>query len=130
MHRKGCHPRIGSRGGAPERNGRRTEARGEYEAAGGTLGRQRIGDDTPGKNTVAYVPALASYLADESVLAIARGALDPQVRIAQIEFKFRPANDDNPDYRSYHSDWPHDLKDADLAGTHPPAFPGRDHRPF
>ena len=64
----------------------RQAAQREYAATGGNLSWQRTADGGPGKNVVAYVPEFAAHLADERILAIARGALDPRVRIAQIEF--------------------------------------------
>jgi ectoine hydroxylase-related dioxygenase (phytanoyl-CoA dioxygenase family) len=95
----------------------------EYESSGGMLGRQRTAEDEPGTNAVAYVPELAPYLGNENVLSIARGALDPKIRIAQIEFKTRPPNDDKSDFRSRHTDWPHDLYDRDRAGRIRQPFP-------
>ena len=99
----------------------REAAQREYAAIGGDLTSQRTADGGPGKKVVAYVPEFAAYLADDRILAIARGALDRRVRIAQIEFKFRPAADDNAAWRSWHSDWPHDLKDNERAGFRPAA---------
>ena len=87
----------------------RQAAQSEYASTGGSLTFQRTADGRPGTNVVAYVPEFAAYLADERVLAIAHGALDPRVRIAQIEFKFRPAGDDDAAWRYWHTDWPHDL---------------------
>ncbi len=101
----------------------RQAARAEYAATGGSLTFQRTADGGPGKNVVAYVPEFAAHLADERILAIARGALDPGVRIAQIEFKFRPAGDDDAAWRYWHTDWPHDLKDNDRAGCIRQPFP-------
>jgi hypothetical protein len=95
----------------------------EYESTGGMLGRQRTADDQPGRNAVAYVPKLAPYLGSGRVLEVARGALDPKIRIAQIEFKTRPANDDKSDFRSWHTDWLHDLYDRDRAGRIRQPFP-------
>ena len=95
----------------------------EYTALGGDLTWQRTADGGPGKNVVAYVTGFASYLADERILAIARSPLDPRVRIAQIEFKFRPAADDNAAWRSWHSDWPHDLNDNERGGFMRQPFP-------
>ena len=101
----------------------REAAQREYAAIGGDLTSQRTADGGPGKKVVAYVPEFAAHLADERILAIARGALDPRVRIAQIEFKFRPAADDNAAWRSWHSDWPHDLKDNERGGFVRQPFP-------
>ena len=101
----------------------RQAAQSEYASTGGSLTFQRTADGRPGTNVVAYVPEFAAYLADERVLAIAHGALDPRVRIAQIEFKFRPAGDDDAAWRYWHTDWPHDLKDNDRAGFIRQPFP-------
>ncbi len=101
----------------------REAAQREYAAIGGDLTSQRTADGGPGKKVVAYVPEFAAYLADDRILAIARSALDRRVRIAQIEFKFRPAADDNAAWRSWHSDWPHDLKDNERAGFVRQPFP-------
>ena len=99
------------------------EATAEYEASGGSLGRQTDKDGGPGKNVIAFIQPLASYLAEERVLGVIRTVLDPHVRIAQTEFKTRPPNDHNKMYRSYHSDWPHDLLDRDRAGAVRQPFP-------
>ena len=99
------------------------EATAEYEASGGALGRQTDRDGGPGKNVIAYIQPLAPYLAEKRVLGVIRAVLDPHVRIAQTEFKTRPPNDDNKMYRSYHSDWPHDLSDRDRAGAVHQPFP-------
>ena len=101
----------------------RQAAKREYAATGGNLTFQSTADGGPGRNVVAYVPEFAAHLADERLLAIARGALDPRVRIAQIEFKFRPAGDHDPAWRYWHTDWPHDLKDNDRAGCIRQPFP-------
>lgn len=101
----------------------RQAAQREYEAVGGNLTFQQTADRGPGKNVAAYIPGFAAHLADERILAIARAALDPRVRVAQIEFKFRPAADDNAAYRSWHSDWPHDLKDNERGGSIRQPFP-------
>ena len=101
----------------------RQAAQREYKTSGGSLTFQRMEDGRPGTNVVAYVSELAPYLADERILAIAHGALDPRVRIAQIEFKFRPAGDDDASWRYWHTDWPHDLKDNDRAGFIRQPFP-------
>ena len=99
------------------------EATAEYEASGGSLGRQTDKDGGPGKNVIAFIQPLASYLAEEHVLGVIGTMLDPHVRIAQTEFKTRPPNDHNKMYRSYHSDWPHDLLDRDRAGAVRQPFP-------
>ena len=99
------------------------EAMEEYEAAGGSLTHQRDKGGGPGKNVIAFIQPLALYLAEKRVLSVIRKVLDPHVRIAQTEFKTRPPNDDNKMYRSYHSDWPHDLSDRDRAGAVRQPFP-------
>ncbi len=101
----------------------RQAAQSEYGSTGGNLTFQSTADGRPGRNVVAYVPEFAAHLADERILAIALGALDSRVRIAQIEFKFRPAGDDNAAWRYWHTDWPHDLKDNDRAGCIRQPFP-------
>ena len=95
----------------------------EYETAGGSLTHQRDKDGGPGKNVIAFIQPLAPYLAEKRVLGVIKTVLDPHVRIAQTEFKPRPPNDDNKMYRSYHSDWPHDLVDRDKAGAVRQPFP-------
>ena len=99
------------------------EAIDEYEAAGGSLTHQRDKGGGPGKNVIAFIQPLASYLAEKRVLGVIREVLDPHVRIAQTEFKTRPPSDHNKMYRSYHSDWPHDLLDRDRAGAVRQPFP-------
>lgn len=99
------------------------EAIEEYEADGGSLTHQRDKDGGPGKNVISFIQPLAPYLAEKRVLGVIRTVLDPHVRIAQTEFKPRPPNDDNKMYRSYHSDWPHDLSDRDRAGAVGQPFP-------
>ena len=99
------------------------EAIEEYETAGGSLTHQRDKDGGPGKNVIAFIQPLAPYLAEKRVLGVIRKVLDPHVRIAQTEFKPRPSNDHNKMYRSYHSDWPHDLVDRDRAGAVRQPFP-------
>ena len=99
------------------------EAIEEYETAGGSLTHQRNKDGGPGKNVIAFIQPLAPYLAEKRVLGVIEAVLNPHVRIAQTEFKTRPPNDDNKMYRSYHSDWPHDLVDRDRAGAVRQPFP-------
>ena len=99
------------------------EAMEEYEDSGGSLTHQRDKDGGPGKNVIAFIQPLAPYLVEKRVLGVIRTVLDPHVRIAQTEFKTRPPNDDNKMYRSYHSDWPHDLVDRDRAGAVRQPFP-------
>ena len=82
----------------------------------------------PGVSQMAHLLWLAPYFGDERMLGVARGLLDPHVRIAQCEAvggTIRPPNDDRPHFRAWHSDWPHDL----TAGAHSGAIalPRRDH---
>ncbi|MEE2753588.1 MAG: phytanoyl-CoA dioxygenase family protein [Candidatus Latescibacterota bacterium] len=95
----------------------------DYDAWGGSLPMQKGPNGQPGRNVVAYIPKLASYFADERVLAIAQTMLDLHVRIAQTEFKTLPPNYRNIDHRGYHSDWPHDLTDREQAGAVRMPFP-------
>eukprot|EP01043_Picozoa_sp_COSAG02_P010299 COSAG02_NODE_359_length_23842_cov_22.550011_14_plen_202_part_00 len=39
----------------------------------------------PGINHIAYYPELAPYLADPRVLGVAKAAMDPHIRVAQLE---------------------------------------------
>lgn len=43
------------------------------------------GSFDPGVNHIAYYPELAPYLADPRVLGVAKAAMDPHVRVAQLE---------------------------------------------
>jgi len=64
---------------------------------------------------IARNETFAEYLAEPRVLRVARGALDPHVRILQTEVNksSKPAEQPIPEerlkWRSWHSDWPHDL---------------------
>ncbi len=95
----------------------------EYEAWGGSLGFQNGPNGEPGKNVVHYVPTLGAYFGDKRVVGIAQAILDPHVRISQTEFKTRQPNDVNPAYRSWHTDFPHDLTDRERAGAVLMPFP-------
>lgn len=88
-----------------------------YKAAGGHIGFQTFANGSPGINLIAYLPDLIPYLAHPRLVAVAGAVLDPHLRIAQTEFKFRQPNDLDANWRGYHSDWPHDLTDLDRAGT-------------
>ena len=95
----------------------------EYADRGGSLGWQAGPNDEPGTNAVAYVPELARYFADDRVVDIVKALLDPHIRIAQTEFKTRPAGEMKSYPRGYHSDWPHDLTDREQAGAVMMPFP-------
>jgi len=73
------------------------------------------------------VPARhAPYFGDERMLGVARGLLDPHVRIAQCEAvggAMRPPNDNRPLFRAWHSDWPHDLTAGPHSGVIAQPFP-------
>ena len=49
------------------------------------------------------------------------------MRIAQTEVKTQVPNREDLDWRGFHSDWPHDLTDRDLAGRVARALPECDH---
>lgn len=88
-----------------------------YEDLGGSWAHQAGPDGEPETNAVAFVPELAAYFADERVAGVAKRVLDPHVRIAQTEFKRRPPGEERKGLRGFHSDWPHDITDKDLAGA-------------
>lgn len=82
--------------------------------------------DPPGISQVAHLLSLAPYFGDERMVGVARGLLDPHVRIAQCEAvggTVRPPNDNRPDYREWHSDWPHDLTAGPHSGSIAQPFP-------
>ena len=64
---------------------------------------------------IARNEVFAEYLAEPRVLQVARGALDPHIRILQTEVNksSRPAgsplSEEQLRRRGWHSDWPHDL---------------------
>jgi ectoine hydroxylase-related dioxygenase (phytanoyl-CoA dioxygenase family) len=79
----------------------------------------------PCLNQIAENMVFAQHVAEPRVLAVARAMLDPHVRIAQTEmYKAAPAaqesaRPDGQEYRSWHTDWPHDLSaylHSDLSG--------------
>ena len=81
---------------------------------------------SPGISQMAHLLSLAPYFGDERMLGVARGLLDPHVRIAQCEAvggTLRPPNDDRPLYRDWHSDWPHDLTAGPHSGAIAQPFP-------
>ena len=83
-------------------------------------------DTPPGISQIAHLLSLAPYFGDERMLGVARGLLDPHVRIAQCEAvggTIRPPNDNRPDYREWHSDWPHDLTAGPHSGSIAQPFP-------
>ena len=83
-------------------------------------------DAPPGISQMAHLLSLAPYFGDGRTLGVARGLLDPHVRIAQCEAvgaTVRPPNDDRPLYREWHSDWPHDLTAGPHSGAIAQPFP-------
>ncbi len=64
---------------------------------------------------IARNETFAEYLAESRVLRVARVALDPHVRIMQTEVnksakpEEQPVSKERLRWRSWHSDWPHDL---------------------
>ena len=98
-------------------------ARQDYEAMGGNIGRQTGPNGEPGVSLIAYLPEFAPYLGDERLLGVARAIFGEHVRIAQTEFKTQVPNRTDLDWRGFHSDWPHDLTDRDLAGRVAQPFP-------
>ena len=82
------------------------------------------------RNVITYLQAFAPYLADERVLELVTTMFNhPHVRIAQTELKIRPPytdadpNADEVLARSYHSDWPHDIRDLSESGHIQQPFP-------
>ena len=98
-------------------------ARQDYETMGGNIGRQTGPNGEPGVCLIAYLPEFAPYLGDERLLGVARAIFGEHVRIAQTEFKTQAPNRTDLDWRGFHSDWPHDLTDRDLAGRVAQPFP-------
>ena len=95
-----------------------------YEDTGGSLVFQSDADDIPDRNSVSFVPELATYFGDERVVGVAKALLDPHhIRIAQTEFKTRPPGDKKMGHRGWHSDFPHDLTDREQAGVFMMPFP-------
>lgn len=75
-------------------------------------------------SAVTHMLPLAPYFADARLLDVARAAFShAAVRISQTEFKGQPPDNIPPDYRNYHSDWPHDLTDRSLCGFVHQPFP-------
>ncbi|MCH2665958.1 phytanoyl-CoA dioxygenase family protein, partial [bacterium] len=64
---------------------------------------------------IARNESVAEYFAEPRVLKVARAALDPHVRILQTEVNKsakpaeQPLSEEQLRWRSWHSDWPHDL---------------------
>jgi len=94
-----------------------------YEAMGGNIGWQTGPDGVPGPCVIAYLPEFAPYLGDEQLLSVVKTVFGGHVRIAQTEFKTQQPNRGDVDWRGFHSDWPHDLTDRDLAGRVAQPFP-------
>ena len=95
----------------------------DYEAMGGNIGFQTGPDGEPGTCPIAYLSEFAPYLGDERLLAVVQAVFGKHIRIAQTEFKTQAPNRTDVDWRGFHSDWPHDLTDRDLAGRVAQPFP-------
>lgn len=75
-------------------------------------------------SAVTHMLSLAPYFADSRLLEIARTMFNhATVRISQTEFKSVPPRRNPPDWRGYHSDWPHDLTDRSHCGRVNQPFP-------
>ncbi len=75
-------------------------------------------------SAVTHMLTLAPYFADVRLLDVVRTMFNhAQVRISQTEFKSVPPRSDPPDWRGYHTDWPHDLTDRSLCGRVNQPFP-------
>ena len=75
-------------------------------------------------SVIANLPAFAPYLADARVLGIARTMFNhPHVRIAQTELKTIAPHNGDALTRTYHSDWPHDIRDLSKSGHIHQPFP-------
>ena len=73
---------------------------------------------------IAGVPDFAPYLGDERVLGIVKTMFNhPHVRIAQTELKTIAPHNGDALLRTYHSDWPHDLRDLSKSGHIHQPFP-------
>ena len=98
----------------------------EWDALNAPDWREQPVARTPGISQMAHLLSLAPYFGDERMLGVARGLLDPHVRIAQCEAvgaTVRPPNDDQPLYREWHTDWPHDLWAGPHSGAIAQPFP-------
>ena len=77
-----------------------------------------------GWSAVTHMLSLAPYLADRRLLEIVRTVFNhATVRISQTEFKSVPPQSNPPEWRGFHSDWPHDLTDRSRCGRVDQPFP-------
>ena len=77
-----------------------------------------------GWSAVTHMLSLASYLADCRLLEIVREMFNhATVRISQTEFKSVPPRSNPPEWRGFHTDWPHDLTDRSRCGRVNQPFP-------
>ncbi|MCZ0937545.1 MAG: hypothetical protein OXJ55_02830, partial [Caldilineaceae bacterium] len=61
-------------------------------------------------SAVTHMLSLAPYFANPRLLKIARTAFNhAKVKISQTEFKSVPPFRNPPEWRNFHTDWPHDL---------------------
>ncbi len=75
-------------------------------------------------SAVTHMLSLAPYFGDARLLAIVRSALNhAKVRISQTEFKSVAPRSNPPEWRNFHSDWPHDLTDRSYCGRVNQPFP-------
>ena len=98
----------------------------EWDALGETSWKQHPPGAPPGISQLAHLPSLAPYFGDERMLGVARGLLDPHLRIAQCEAvggTIRQPDDNRPLFRAWHSDWPHDLTAGPHSGSIAQPFP-------
>lgn len=95
----------------------------DYEEPGGHIGWQSGPDGEPGICLIAYMTELAPYLGDQRLLAVVEAVFGKHVQIVQTEFKTQAPNREDLTWRSYHSDWPHDLTDRDQVGRVAQPFP-------
>jgi ectoine hydroxylase-related dioxygenase (phytanoyl-CoA dioxygenase family) len=85
---------------------------------------------------IARNETFAEYLAESRVLRVARGALDPHVRILQTEVNKsskpaeQPLSEERLRWRSWHSDWPHDLTAYNPSSEEPWKHCGAIAQPF
>ena len=75
-------------------------------------------------SAVTHMLSLAPYFADRRLLKVARTAFNhAKVRISQTEFKSVPPFRNPPEWRNFHTDWPHDLTDRSYCGLVNQPFP-------
>ena len=85
---------------------------------------------------IARNETFAQYLAEPRVLRVAGAMLDPHVRILQTEVNKsakpaeQPLTEENLRWRSWHSDWPHDLSAYNPSGEEPWKHCGAVAQPF